>query len=582
MSSHPCIGIDLGTATSEIAVYQDGVPLVLPDPDSPGRSPVVPSLVAVDGRGRLLVGEAARAYADVPGRGLRQVKRRMGTSQRVIRDGTEYRPEEVSVQILRHLKQTAEQALGQEVREAVISVPANFPEPARKATFDAAELAGLKVRRLINEPTAAALAFGLKRSKTEGRVVVFDFGGGTLDVTVLEMMEGILDVRASFGDPALGGKDFDEALVGMLRQRFQGGHPRAQVGPRAAEDLRSVAETVKIQLSRHAETVARCANYASEDGSPLDLELDVTRQEFEGLVAPLLDRARVCLVQALEKARLQPAEVEHVLLVGGTTYIPSVRQLVASVFGREPRRDVDPDLAVAQGAAIEAALIAGAIPAEVAPIKTDVSPFGLGVDIMGVVGRHLVPDLYDPLILPNTTIPFSTQKDYSLLHDEQKRVRLSLYQDHKGGARTVHEAQKTGLSAEIDDIPPALNGTPHPLQVSFSYDLNGLINLELRIPATGQVARLMTHRDGARNLNPEAMAEALQKVEELWSRSPLAKRLEPLLRRAEKRIPDLRPEDRKRVHEACTGLKTALESGDEAAAEKAADRLTDLLFDLEG
>ncbi len=582
MISHPCIGIDLGTATSEIALYQDGAPLVLPDPDSPGRSPVVPSLVAVDGRGRLLVGEVARAYVDVPGRGLRQVKRRMGTAERVTLDGTEYRPEEVSAQILRHLKQTAEQALGQEIREAVISVPANFSEPARKATYDAAELAGLKVRRLINEPTAAALAFGLKRSRTEGRVVVFDFGGGTLDVTVLDMMEGVLDVRASFGDPALGGKDFDEALAGMLRQRFASQHPRAQAGPRAAEDLRTVAELVKIQLSRHPGTLARCANYATAQGRPLDLELEVTRQDFEGLVTPLLDRTRVCLIQALEKARLQPCDVEHVLLVGGTTYIPAVRQLVAGVFGREPRRDVDPDLAVAQGAAIEAALIAGAIPAEVAPIKTDVSPFGLGVDVMGVVGRHLVPDLYDALILPNTTIPFSTHKDYSLLHDEQKTVRLSLYQDHKGGARTVHEVQQTGLWAEIDDIPPARDGTPHPLELNFSYDLNGLINLELKIPATGQVARLMTHRDGARNLNPEAMAEARQKVEDLWSRSPLARRHEPLLRRAERGIPQLRPEERKRVHEACGALKSALERGDEAAAEKAADRLTDLLFDLEG
>jgi len=582
MSSHPCIGIDLGTATSEIAVYQDGVPLVLPDPDSPGRSPVVPSLVAVDGRGRLLVGEAARAYADVPGRGLRQVKRRMGTSQRVILDGTEYRPEEVSAQILRHLKQTAEQALGQEVREAVISVPANFPEPARKATFDAAELAGLKVRRLINEPTAAALAFGLKRSKTEGRVVVFDFGGGTLDVTVLEMMEGILDVRASFGDPALGGKDFDEALVGMLRQRFQGGHPRAQVGPRAAEDLRSVAETVKIQLSRHAETVARCANYASEDGSPLDLELDVTRQEFEGLVAPLLGRARVCLVQALEKARLQPAEVEHVLLVGGTTYIPSVRQLVASVFGREPRRDVDPDLAVAQGAAIEAALIAGDIPSDQGLIKTDVTSFGLGVNVVGFVGLHMVNALYDALIQPNTTLPYQVSKSYSLLHAEQKQVQLCLYQDHEGTAKRVVDAQATGLSAEIEDIPVSETGEPHPLEVDFSYDLNGLIQLRARIPTTGQEVALMTSRDGARSLDPADFAESKAKVDDLWSRSPLANRYEGLIRKAERMVPELRPDDRKKVHQATAALQEALASGDESRVEKAADRLTDLLFDLDG
>ena len=582
MSKHPCIGIDLGTATSEIAVWQDGAPLVLPDPDSPGRSPVVPSIVAVDRSGRLLVGESARAYVDLPGSGARQVKRRMGSGEQVALGGKAYRPEEISAQILRLLKSNAEQALGVPLTQAVLSVPANFGEAERKATYDAARLAGLEVVRMINEPTAAALAFGVRNSDAEGQVVVFDFGGGTLDVTVLEMMEGILEVKASYGDAQLGGKDFDQALADLLEQRFRLAHPQAQASERARAELRSVAESVKTQLSRHAAVQAFCPNYAVEAGRPLDLEFEVTRREFEEAIRPLLERARKCLQASLEKAKVQPRTVGRVLLVGGTTYVPAVRTLVAEIMGQEPRREVDPDLAVAQGAAIEAALIAGEIPSDQGLIKTDVTSFGLGVNVVGFVGLHMVNDLYDALIQPNTTLPYQVSKSYSLLHAEQKQVQLCLYQDHEGTAKRVVDAQATGLSAEIEDIPVSETGEPHPLEVDFSYDLNGLIQLRARIPTTGQEVALMTSRDGARSLDPAAFAQSKAKVDDLWSRSPLANRYEGLIRKAERMVPELRPEDRKKVHQATAALQEALASGDESRVEKAADRLTDLLFDLDG
>jgi len=582
MSKHPCIGIDLGTATSEIAVWQDGAPLVLPDPDSPGRSPVVPSIVAVDRSGRLLVGESARAYVDLPGSGARQVKRRMGTGELVPLGGRAYRPEEVSAQILRLLKSNAEQALGVTLTQAVLSVPANFGEAERKATYDAARLAGLEVVRMINEPTAAALAFGVRNSDAEGQVVVFDFGGGTLDVTVLEMMEGILEVKASYGDAQLGGKDFDQALADLLEQRFRLAHPEAQASERARAELRSVAESVKTQLSRHPVVQAFCPNYAVEAGRPLDLEFEVTRRDFEEAIRPLLERARKCLQTTLEKAKVQARSVGRVLLVGGTTYVPAVRALVAEIMGQEPRREVDPDLAVAQGAAIEAALIAGEIPSDQGLIKTDVTSFGLGVNVVGFVGLHMVNDLYDALIQPNTTLPYQVSKSYSLLHAEQKQVQLCLYQDHEGTAKRVVDAQATGLSAEIEDIPVSETGEPHPLEVDFSYDLNGLIQLRARIPTTGQEVALMTSRDGARSLDPADFAESKAKVDDLWSRSPLANRYEGLIRKAERMVPELRPDDRKKVHQATAALQEALASGDESRVEKAADRLTDLLFDLDG
>jgi molecular chaperone DnaK len=582
MSKHPCIGIDLGTATSEIAVWQDGAPLVLPDPDSPGRSPVVPSIVAVDRSGRLLVGESARAYVDLPGSGARQVKRRMGTGEQVALGGKAYRPEEISAQILRLLKSNAEQALGVTLQRAVLSVPANFGEAQRKATYDAARLAGLEVVRMINEPTAAALAFGVRNSQAEGQVVVFDFGGGTLDVTILEMMEGILEVKASYGDAQLGGKDFDQALADLLERRFRLAHPQAQASERARAELRSVAESVKTQLSRHPAVQAFCPNYAVEAGRPLDLEFEVTRREFEEAIRPLLERARKCLQTTLEKAKVQARSVGRVLLVGGTTYVPAVRALVAEIMGQEPRREVDPDLAVAQGAAIEAALIAGEIPSDQGLIKTDVTSFGLGVNVVGFVGLHMVNDLYDALIQPNTTLPYQVSKSYSLLHAEQKQVQLCLYQDHEGTAKRVVDAQATGLSAEIEDIPVSETGEPHPLEVDFSYDLNGLIQLRARIPTTGQEVALMTSRDGARSLDPADFAESKAKVDDLWSRSPLANRYEGLIRKAERMVPELRPDDRKKVHQATAALQEALASGDESRVEKAADRLTDLLFDLDG
>lgn len=568
------IGIDLGTATSEIAVWQDGAPRVLPDPDSPVRSPIVPSILA-ERRGRLIVGEGARAYHDC----VRQFKRRMGEDHQYRLGAGSYRPEQLSAEVLKHLKANAEGALGVPVLRAVVSVPANFSEPARKATYDAAGLAGLEIARLINEPTAAALAFGVRKSNTEGKVAVFDFGGGTLDVTVLEMMEGILEVKASYGDPHLGGKDLDDALMALLGERFRKEHPRAAPGPHAEWDLRNVAEAAKIALSRHPETLARCPNYATEGGRPVDLEIEVTRRDFERAIAGLLDKARTCLRETLKRARTESADIQHVLLVGGTTYVPAVRTLVAEAFGREPRQEVNPDLAVAQGAAIEAALIAGEIPPEKGLVKTDVASFGLGVGIAGWVGRHLVPDLYDSLMDPNTTIPYTVRRRYSLLHPDQPAVRLTLYQDHSGTARMVEDATETGLMAEIPDIPAAQSGVPHPVEVEFSYDLNGMIRLRARIPSTGQEKEVITFRDGHRAPAPANVPPP--PAEELWKRSPLAKRFEPLLRRAEKAIPELRPDDRKRVHEALAAAQKALSEGDERAVERAADRLTDLLFDLE-
>nr|WP_298905929.1 Hsp70 family protein [uncultured Nostoc sp.] len=281
------IGIDLGTSTSEICIYKNNEPLPIPDPVT--KIPIIPSIVAINERKKLLVGETARGTVDRPGYGVRESKRLMGTEEVFCLQEQDYRPEEIAALILRKLKENAEEALGHPIQDVVISVPANFPDAARKATFNAGEIAGLNVLRLINEPTAAALAFGIKNIDSEEQLVVFDFGGGTLDISVLEMFEGVLDVKCSFGDTHLGGKDFDEVMISLLLKKFEAQYPGVPVYNREAE-LKGQAEQAKKTLSVEQSCDVRIPYFATKDGKGIDLDVEITRTEFEKAIAPLLER----------------------------------------------------------------------------------------------------------------------------------------------------------------------------------------------------------------------------------------------------------------------------------------------------
>jgi molecular chaperone DnaK len=580
MATPFAVGIDLGTSTSEICIYRSGAePYVVPDPSSPGRSPVVPSIVAVNRRGELTVGRDALPYINQPGAGLREVKRKMGSGKMVSLAGTPYRPEEISSLILRRLKQNAEEALGTTIRDVVVSVPANFPDAARQATMNAGALADLNIIRLINEPTAASLAFGIKHLEAEEQIVVFDYGGGTLDITVLEMIAGVIDVRSSFGDPELGGKDFDEALMRLIYQRFQEQNPGVVVKEQMRNTLKEAAEEAKITLSTQPNSSVYRANFGMRCGEPVDLDVEISRRELESTVAPLLDRARDCVRQALAAKRLRPSVINRVLLVGGTTYMPCVRQLIAELFGREPKADVNPDLAVAIGASVQAALAAKLLSERESIVLTDVSPFGLGVDVVQVVsGRPVL--MYDPLIQPNTTIPYSTQRQYRLMHSEQTSVEVHLYQDHKGDARFPSDAIDTGISAEIPDIPIAEDGTPHALEVDFSYDLNGIARLTARIPRTGQRMEL-SFENSATRMNPEDLRESRERVQDLWRQHPKAKRYSATIAKAEQMLDNVHAEVHSRLKAAIKNLQVSLETGEDARIDAAGGALTDLLFDIE-
>ncbi|MEH2255958.1 Hsp70 family protein [Nostoc sp.] len=316
MKTNYAIGIDLGTSTSQICIYKNNESLPIPDPVT--KIPIIPSIVAINERKKLLVGEAAQGAVDRPGYGVRESKRLMGT-------------EEIAALILRKLKENAEEALGHPIQDAVISVPANFPDAARKATFNAGEIAGLNVLRLINEPTAAALAFGIKNINSEEQIVVFDFGGGTLDISVLEMFEGVLDVKYSFGDPHLGGKDFDEVIISLLLKKFEAQYLGVPVYNREAE-LKGQAEQAKKTLSVEQSCDVQIPYFATKDGKGIDLDIEITGTEFEKAITPLLERARVCIREALNKKKIRPSAIDRVLLVGGTTYIPAVRNMVEKSF----------------------------------------------------------------------------------------------------------------------------------------------------------------------------------------------------------------------------------------------------------
>jgi molecular chaperone DnaK len=582
MSADYTFGIDLGTSTSAICAYSvDGGVRHIPDPTSTSRTSIMPSLVAVSTRGSVLVGEPARSTVDLSGRGVREIKRKMGDDEAVTLGDREYRPEEISALILRQLKQNAEAALSTDVEEIVLTVPANFSEPARRATADAVELAGMRLRRLINEPTAAALAYGIDRLDADEQLVVFDFGGGTLDISVLAMVEGILDVQSSYGDPQLGGKDFDQILSDMALGAFYGSAEVSSLEKGSLEPaLKSAAERAKIGLSSSESHLIHIPNFATHGGKLLDLDIEVERPQFEAQASNLLARTRECLVRALDAAGTDAEAIDKVLMVGGTTYVPCVRSLVAEVFGVEPTRaDIDPDLAVATGAAIHAASAADILDPEKSVILTDVCPFGLGIDIVTESGGQLV-ERYQPLIDPNTTIPFSARHEYALLHPDQREVEFHLYQDHEGTARIPSDAIDTGIVGRITDIPPALYGNPHPIVVEFQYSIDGMITLAASIPGMSKTVEIR-HDTSALRLTDEQKAEARERLDALWQEADGADRYRGIIAKGEDHLEDEHTDTGPELRAAVDGLKSALADGDAGAAESAADSLTDMLFDIE-
>lgn len=492
------VGIDLGTTHSLVAVWRDGATQLVSN--ALGEW-LTPSVVGLDDDGHVLVGKAARERLQThPGSTTALFKRHMGSAHEVKLGSRGYRPEELSALVLKSLKADVERAFGEPVTEAVISVPAYFSDAQRKATRVAGELAGLKVEKLINEPTAAALAYGLHQKEGETSFLVFDLGGGTFDVSILELFDGVMEVRASAGDNFLGGEDFDQLLLEhfVTLHRNESGFPSTVA---VKQSLRREAERVRKALGQDAsaEFVLRHADR--------EWRKTVTQDQLIELYAPLLDRLRAPIERALRDARIRVADLDEILLVGGTTRMPLIRKLAASLFGRFPSISLNPDEVVAHGAAIQAALKArDAALDEV--VLTDVCPYTLGIEVSRSMGKIQESGHYLPIIERNSVVPVSRVKTVNTLQDNQRQVLVRIFQ---GESRLVKDNIALG---ELDITVPAHKAGEVELDVRFTYDSNGILEADVRIPMTGEAHTLVIENNPG-VLTPAEIQERLKALEAL-------------------------------------------------------------------
>ncbi|KIE52160.1 MAG: molecular chaperone DnaK [Acidimicrobiaceae bacterium] len=463
------VGIDLGTTNSVVAVLEGGEPTVIANAEG---SRTTPSVVAFAKDGEVLVGEVAKRQAITnPDRTIRSVKRDMGTGWSIDIDGKGYNAQEVSARTLMKLKRDAEAYLGESVTEAVITVPAYYDDAQRTATQEAGKVAGLEVLRIINEPTAAALAYGLEKGEEDQTILVFDLGGGTFDVSVLEIGDGVFEVKSTSGDTSLGGDDWDERVIDWLVDSFTNDHGvDLSKDNMAMQRLKEAAEKAKIELSASQSTQINLPFVTATDAGPLHMDYALSRSKFQELTADLLERCRKPFEQAIKDANLSTSDIEHVILVGGSTRMPAVTELVQTMTGKEPNKSVNPDEVVAVGAAVQAGVLRG----EVKDILLlDVTPLSLGIETKGGVMTKMIER--------NTTIPTRRTEVYTTADDNQPSVEIHVLQ----GEREMSQFNKTLGKFQLVDIPPAPRGVPQ-IEVTFDIDANGIVHVSAKDRATGK------------------------------------------------------------------------------------------------
>ncbi len=548
------VGIDLGTTNSVIAYLEGGDPVVIPNSEG-GRT--TPSVVAISKTGEWLVGQVAKRQAVTnPENTVMSIKRKMGTNEKVKLGDREYTPQEISAKILQKLKADAEAYLGEKITDAVITVPAYFNDAQRQATKDAGRIAGLNVLRIINEPTAAALAYGLDKEQDQ-TILVFDLGGGTFDVSILDIGDGVFEVKATAGNTHLGGDDWDQRIIDWMAEDFKAKHGiDLRQDKMALQRLKEAAEKAKIELSSTTQTNINLPFITATPEGPLHLDMTLTRAEFEKMTADLLEKCVGPFKRALKDAGLEPKDIDHVILVGGATRMPMVQDLVRKLMGgKEPRKDINPDEVVAMGAAIQAGVLKGEVKDV---LLLDVTPLSLGIETLGGV--------FTKLIERNTTIPTRKSEIFTTAADGQTSVDIKVYQ----GERPMAADNKLIGNFQLVGIPPAPRGVPQ-IEVTFDIDADGILHVSAKDLATGNEQKItVTPSSGLTEEEIQRMIkEAEAHAEEDRRRREEAEarnQADSLIYTTEKSLRELgdqvSPDDRRAIEKAIEDVKEALKGKD--------------------